>query len=97
MEYSGTIEFALFCVWAGGSLLLAWFIRRRLFVYFGSVALSAPAIAYSMVGYGFLEMGGILHALLAGVYVLPFHYFFQRSRAHKHLANESASSPSEPR
>jgi hypothetical protein len=80
MEYSSTVLGILVGVWAIGSLVLAWFVRRRFYVYFGSVALSAPAIAYSMVGYGLLEMGGILHALCAGVYALPFHYFFQRIR-----------------
>jgi CHASE2 domain-containing sensor protein len=83
MEYSSTFEFVLFGLWAVGSLLLAWFVRRRLFVYLGSVALSAPAIGYSMVGYGILPMGGILHALMAGIYSLPFHYFFHRSRKPK--------------
>jgi hypothetical protein len=39
MEYSDTVNSALFAIWAVGSLLLAWFVRRRLFVYFGSVAL----------------------------------------------------------
>jgi len=61
-------------------VVIAWFLRRRFYVYFGSVALSAPAIGYSMIGYGILEMGGIFHALCAGVYAMPFHYFFQRSR-----------------
>jgi hypothetical protein len=80
MEYSNTVQWLLLGVWAIGSLLLAWFVRRRFYVYFGSVALSAPTISYSMLGYGFMEMGGILHVLCAGVYALPFHYFFQRSR-----------------
>jgi hypothetical protein len=80
MEYSSTVFGVLAAVWAIGSLVLAWFVRRRFFAYFGSVALSAPALGYSMIGYGFLEMGGIIHALSAGVYVLPFHYFFQRLR-----------------
>ena len=83
MEYSSTVEWFLVGVWAIGPLALAWFVRRRFYVYFGSVGLSAPAIAYSMVGYGLLEMGGILHALCAGVYSLPFHYFFQRFRLRK--------------
>lgn len=83
MEYSSTVEWVLIALWAIVSLLLAWFVRRRSYVYFGSVALSAPAIGYSMIGYGFLEMGGILHALCAGVYAMPFHYFFQRSRQRK--------------
>ena len=80
MQYSGTVEFGLFGLWAAGSLLLSWLVRRRFYAYAGSVALSAPAIAYSMVGYGLLPMGGILHALIAGVFALPFHYFFQRMR-----------------
>jgi CHASE2 domain-containing sensor protein len=80
IQYSGTGEFVLIVFWAVGSLLLAWFVRRRFYAYVGSVALSAPAIAYSMVGYGLLPMGGIFHAIIAGLYVLPFHYFFQRSR-----------------
>jgi hypothetical protein len=80
MDYSGTGEFVLFGLWAVGSLLLAWFVRRRFYAYVGSVALSAPAIAYAMVGYGLLPMGGIFHAIMSGLYVLPFHYFFQRSR-----------------
>jgi hypothetical protein len=34
-----------------------------------------------MLGYGVLEMGGLLHPLCAGVIVLPIHYLFQRIRA----------------
>lgn len=78
MQYSDTVELGLFTLWAIGSLLLSWFVHRCFYVYIGSVALSAPAIAYSMVGYGLLPMGGILHALAAGVYPLPVHYLFQR-------------------
>jgi hypothetical protein len=80
MHYSSTVFGFLVGTWAVGSLVFAWFARRRLHAYLGSVILSAPAIAYSMVGYGLLELGGILHALSAGLYALPFHYFFQRIR-----------------
>jgi len=80
IEYSGAVEFVLFGLWAVGSFLLARFVRRRFYAYMGSVAISSPAIAYSMIGYGLLPMGGIFHAIMAGLYVLPFHYFFQRSR-----------------
>jgi CHASE2 domain-containing sensor protein len=80
MKYSVTVEFVLFGLWAVGSLLVAWYVRRRFYAYVCSVVLSAPAIAYSMLGYGLLPMGGIIHAFCAGIYVLPFHYFFQRSR-----------------
>jgi hypothetical protein len=80
MEYSGKIDFALFGLWAIGSLLVAWHVRRRFYAYIDSVMLSIPTIAYSMLGYGLLPMGGIFHALCAGIYVLPFHYFFHRYR-----------------
>ncbi len=62
------------------SLALAWLVRRRVYVYAGAVAASVPAIAYSMLEHGYLETGGLLHAVCAGVYALPFHYVFQRYR-----------------
>jgi hypothetical protein len=83
MDYSSAVLGILSAFWAVGSLALAWFVRRRFYAYFGSVALSAPAIAYSMVGHGLLEIGGILHSLVVGLYALPFHYFFQRFRVRK--------------
>jgi len=83
MHYSGTVEFLLFGGWAAGSLVLAWFVRRPFYVYFGSVALSAPMIGYSMVGYGLLPMGGIVHSFCAGFFVLPFYALFQRFRTRK--------------
>ena len=86
MKYSSTVEWFLIAVWAIGSLAIAWFVRRRLYAYLGSVGLSAPAIGYSMVGYGLLEMGGVLHGLCAGLYALPFHYLFQRFRLRRHKA-----------
>lgn len=78
--------------WAIGSLLLAWFERRLFFTYFGSVALAAPAISYSMLGYGGLEMGGWLHAFAAGVWVVPFHFIFRRVRARKEKFASATSS-----
>jgi CHASE2 domain-containing sensor protein len=82
-EYSPVILAFLAGVWGFGSLVLAWFEPRPRFVYFGSVALSTPCISYSMLEYGLLEMGGFLHPLCAGVYALPFHYLFKRSRARR--------------
>lgn len=81
MEYHETTEWVLIAVWAIGSLALSWFVRRGFFVYFASVALAVPAISYSTIGYGPLEMGGIFHTLAAGVYSLLFHCFFQRWRS----------------
>ena len=83
MKYSDIIELLLVVVWAAGSLLLAWFVRRRFQAYIYSVVLSVPMIGYSMAVDGPLEMGGIVHVLCCGVYVLPFHYFFQRYRLHR--------------
>ncbi|MGA2747926.1 MAG: hypothetical protein ABSG59_04040 [Verrucomicrobiota bacterium] len=80
-EYSPAILALFAAVWVFGSLVLAWFEPRVRFAYLGSVALSAPGISYSMLGYGVLEMGGLLHPLCAGVIVLPIHYLFQRIRA----------------
>lgn len=79
MKYSTAIQFALLAFWFVGSIAVARFIHRRLCAYFGSVGLFVPAVAYSLYEYGALEMGGILHALVAGLYVLPFHFYFHRS------------------
>lgn len=46
--------------WGIGSLAMAWLERRLFFTFFGSVALSAPAISYSTLGHGGLEMGGFM-------------------------------------
>ena len=92
-QYSPETDALLTAVWGFGSLILAWFEPRLRMVYFGSVALSAPGISYSMLGYGFLEMGGLLHALGAGVPALAFHKMFQRFRAslQKHRSNHLPS------
>lgn len=81
MEYSNTAQWVLWGVWAVGSLALAWSIHRPFYIYFGSVGLSAPAIGYSMVGYGLVEMGGIIHALCAGMFAVLFHFIFQRFKS----------------
>jgi membrane protein implicated in regulation of membrane protease activity len=89
MEYSEAVMWVLWGLWVGLSLLLAWFVRRRFFAYFGAVAVAAPVIAYASLGLGSMESGGILQALCAGVYVLPFHYYFQRLRNHRRQKIES--------
>ncbi len=78
MDYSGTIEFLVLAIWMIGSLFLGWYVPRLFYAYIGSVVLSAPLIGYSMVRYGLLPMGGILHALCAGIYVLPIHFICHR-------------------
>ena len=37
----------------------------------------------------FFEMGGILHALSAGIYPMPFHYYFQRYQFYRKHRLES--------
>jgi len=64
-------------VWALASLALAWYVKRAMWVYWGSVVLATPAIALSMCDHGLLPMGGIFHALCAGAYAIPFHYTFK--------------------
>jgi CHASE2 domain-containing sensor protein len=81
--YSQRNLFLWMAGWAICSLTLAWFERRPFFVYFGSVALSAPVISYSILGYGALEMGGWLHAFAAGAWIIPFHFVFRGIRARK--------------
>lgn len=78
MHYSGTIEFLVLGIWMIGSALLAWYVRSVLYAYIGSVVLSIPLIGYSMALSGLLPMGGIFHALCAGIYVLPIHVICQR-------------------
>ena|ERR1039457_767438 len=53
------------------------------YVYWGSVVLAAPSISYSMLGYGLLPMGGLLHPFMAGIYAVPFWYLFERIRKRK--------------
>jgi len=79
-SYVEAVTIALLIGWAIGSLLVAWFEPRLLCMYWGSVALAAPAISYSMLGHGIPEMGGLLHPLMAGIYAVPFWYLFRRIR-----------------
>lgn len=79
-HYSDTILVLLACLWAAGSLVVAWFVQRRYYAYWASVGLAAPGLVYSILAHGSLEMGGIAHALMAGLYVLPFHILFRRCR-----------------
>ena len=79
-DYSETTGWLLLAGWFFGGLMLAWLEPQPLLVYLGAVALAAPVISYSMVGHGLLEMGGWLHALMAGACVMPFYLLFQRIR-----------------
>lgn len=80
LRYVEMITFALMIGWGMGSLVLAWFEPRLRYLYWGSVSLATPGIAYDMLGHGPLVMGGAFHALVTGVYAIPFWYLFRRIR-----------------
>jgi hypothetical protein len=79
--------------WAICSIVLAWLEPRMFFTYCGSVALAAPMISYSMLGYGGLEMGGWFHALSAGGFALIIHAVFNHLRARKAAPTPPPSAP----
>ena len=93
MEYSRSVATLLIALWAIGSLLLAWYVHPGAYVYFGSVALSATVIIYSILGFGLLPTAGIIHAVLAGVYALVIRYVFQRFRSRKQAFTMLADCP----
>ena len=81
--YSESITISLMIAWGLATVGLAGYEARLSRVYWGSVALAIPGIAYSMIGWGLLEFGGIFHALMAGIYAIPFWLLFQRLRKRK--------------
>jgi hypothetical protein len=81
--YLDAITILLMAGWGIGSVVLAWCEPRLAYVYWGSVVLAAPSISYSMLGYGLLPMGGLLHPFMAGIYAVPFWYLFERIRKRK--------------
>ena len=62
-------------------------------VYWMTVSLSAPGIAYSMLGWGLLEFGGVVHALMAGVYAIPFWILFNARRSRRLARMEEPVGP----
>jgi CHASE2 domain-containing sensor protein len=89
--YSDTITWSSMAAWGVASIILAGCERRLRYVYWGSVVLAAPSISYSMLGYGALEMGGFIHALIAGVYAVPFWYLFQYLRKRRERSAEPST------
>jgi hypothetical protein len=69
--------------WCLASVWLTACEKRLSRVYWGSVSLSVPGIAYSMLGWGLLEFGGVIHALMAGVYAIPFWILFNARRTRR--------------
>ena len=66
--YSASVETGLTIVAFVGAIPVGVFARRPLMAFCGGVALGAPVIGYSMIGYGLLEMGGFIHAATFGVW-----------------------------
>jgi hypothetical protein len=64
--YSDAIDLVLMLVAIAGAVALGIFATRPFMAFCGATALAAPAISYSMLGYGPLEMGGLLHAFAFG-------------------------------
>jgi len=74
------------------SIILAACEPRLRYVYWGSVVLAAPGISYGMLSPAPIEMGGFVHALMAGVFAVPFWYLFDylRKRKRERMAERSA-------
>jgi hypothetical protein len=66
-EYSRAIDAVLTVVAIVGAIVLGIFTTRPFMAFCGATALAAPAISYSMLGYGLLAMAGFLHALSFGL------------------------------
>ncbi len=74
------IWFAL-AIWAIAAFALSWFCKKAWKVYWGSVILSIPVIAFSIYLEGPIEMGGIVHTLCAGIYPLGLFYLLRWIRS----------------
>jgi hypothetical protein len=66
-EYSATVDAILTIFAVLGSIVLGIFAPGEFMAFCGASGLATPAISYSMLGYGFLEMGGLVHALAFGI------------------------------
>ena len=65
--HSEVISGTMLLVAVVGAILSGAFAPRRFMAFCGSSASFAPVIAYSTLGHGGLEMGGILHAMVSGM------------------------------
>jgi CHASE2 domain-containing sensor protein len=81
MTHPDILEWFTMGLWLVISIVIAWRARRKFWVFCGSVATAAPAIAFSMYQHGLLPMGGIFHAIAAGGFALGLHGLFNAFRA----------------
>jgi len=96
MAYTRSVLLILTVFWAVGSFLLAWFVRPLALIVFGSVALSAPAIIYAILGFGLPPTEAIIHAVVAGLYGLSIRYVMQRLRTGGQAINSKTKLPPTP-
>jgi hypothetical protein len=85
LDYSGSLDGGLAVVAILLSVLLGFNAPNGTMAFLGSAAASAPGISYSMIGYGLLEMGGILHALSFGGIGLACYIVVQKHQNRRRL------------
>ncbi len=83
MEASEPLETALFVVWIGLSVALAFKARKPQHVYWPSVLLCGVPLIYSSYLHGPIEMGGIIHLFLSGLHPLILFYMIRHYRKWK--------------
>jgi hypothetical protein len=91
LDYSGLREGGLTAVAILFCFLLGYNAPKSSLAFLGSAGASAPAISYSMIGYGLLEMGGILHAFSFGGIGLICYTIFQKHQNRGRVPDTGAS------
>ncbi len=94
-EYSEVLCGAMLFMAVLGAILSGAFAPRRFMAFCGAIALSAPAIAYSMLGHGDLVMGGFFHAMVFGMLGVVFFVVFHRRR-NRQQSTIAPGSPFQP-
>ena len=84
-----TLVWMAMVAWVVFAVLIAWFIKRRFWVFILAVATAAPAIAFSMYVHELLPMGGIIHALAAGGFALGMRELFSAFRSPRSSKHDS--------
>ena len=77
------IEWFLIGGWLAGACAVAVFVGTARSAFVLGLLLAVPAISYSTYRHGFLEFGGLLHALMAGAYAAGFYRIIRFVRSQK--------------
>ncbi|MCC7375126.1 MAG: hypothetical protein IT581_10775 [Verrucomicrobiales bacterium] len=83
MQYSAAMQWVLIVAWLSASAGIAWRPRWARTACVGAAIAAAPAVAYSMLGYGLLPMGGLVHVGVAGLYGGVLHWIVARWKKSK--------------